>query len=89
MWTDSLLRLRALLFRRQMDNELQDELQFHLEMQARKNQQSYLAPRRSESPGHADPCAWPDVWRESSHSVEAGSCARQRSHNPISLFWPR
>jgi hypothetical protein len=44
MWTDSLLRLRALLFRRQMDNELQDELQFHLEMQARKNQQSYLAP---------------------------------------------
>ena len=50
MWTDSLLRLRALLFRRQMDHELQDELQFHLEMQARKHWQSYLA-RRSESPG--------------------------------------
>src|SRR5690348_18297150 len=33
-----LLRLRALLFRREMDDELREELQFHLEMQARKNQ---------------------------------------------------
>ncbi|HXW92255.1 MAG TPA: ABC transporter permease [Terriglobales bacterium] len=30
--------MRALLFRRRMDEELQEELQFHLEMQARKNQ---------------------------------------------------
>jgi len=37
-WADFLLRLRALLFRRRMDEELQDELQFHLEMQARKHQ---------------------------------------------------
>ena len=37
-WTDVLLRIRALLFRRRMDEELQDELQFHLEMQARKHQ---------------------------------------------------
>jgi predicted permease len=36
-WKDVVLRLRALLFRRQMDEELQEELQFHLEMQARKN----------------------------------------------------
>src|SRR5581483_11314297 len=37
-WRDALLRLRALLFRRGMDEELSEELQFHLEMQARKNQ---------------------------------------------------
>src|SRR5215813_4621414 len=37
-WKDFLLRLRALFFRRQMDQELHEELQFHLEMQARKNQ---------------------------------------------------
>lgn len=36
-WKDFSLRLRALFFRRQMDEELQEELQFHLEMQARKN----------------------------------------------------
>lgn len=37
MWKDLVLRLRALLFRRRMDEELQEELQFHTEMQARKN----------------------------------------------------
>jgi predicted permease len=37
-WKDYSLRLRALLFRRRMDEELQEELQFHIEMQARKNQ---------------------------------------------------
>ena len=37
-WRDALLRLRSLLFRRRMDEELDEELQFHLEMQARKNQ---------------------------------------------------
>src|SRR5579864_294930 len=31
------MRLRALLFRQRMDEELQEELAFHLEMQARKN----------------------------------------------------
>ncbi|PYY12968.1 MAG: hypothetical protein DMG60_22860, partial [Acidobacteria bacterium] len=35
--TDLFLRLRALLLPRQMDAELDEELQFHLEMQARKN----------------------------------------------------
>src|SRR5215469_2590669 len=37
-WKDYGLRLRALLFRRRMDEELQEEPQFHIEMQARKNQ---------------------------------------------------
>ena len=37
-WKDYGLRLRALLFRRRMDEELREELQFHLEMQAQKNQ---------------------------------------------------
>ena len=41
-WRDALLRLRALLFRRQVDDELHEELQFHLEMQARKNQDHSL-----------------------------------------------
>lgn len=36
-WKDFGLRLRALLFRRRMDEELQEELLFHIEMQARKN----------------------------------------------------
>jgi predicted permease len=36
-WKDVVLRLRALFFRRRMDEELREELQFHLEMQARKN----------------------------------------------------
>src|SRR5499427_116158 len=37
LWKDLGLRLRALLFRRRMDEELQEELQFHIQMQARKN----------------------------------------------------
>ncbi len=37
-WKDYILRIRALLFRRRMDEELQEELQFHIEMQAQKNQ---------------------------------------------------
>ncbi|HKT23567.1 MAG TPA: ABC transporter permease [Terriglobales bacterium] len=36
-WRDALLRLRALLFRREMDEELSEELQFHLQMQAARN----------------------------------------------------
>jgi predicted permease len=36
-WQDILLRLRAFCSRREMDEELNEELQFHLEMQARKN----------------------------------------------------
>lgn len=35
--TDIALLIRALLFRRQLDEELEEELQFHLEMQSRKN----------------------------------------------------
>jgi predicted permease len=37
-WKDYSLRLRALLFRDRMDAELQEELQFHIEMQTWKNQ---------------------------------------------------
>ena len=36
-WSDILLRFLALFRRREMDEDLADELQFHLEMQARKN----------------------------------------------------
>jgi putative ABC transport system permease protein len=41
-WRDALLRLRALLVPRKMEQELLEELQFHLEMQARKNQRHDL-----------------------------------------------
>jgi predicted permease len=36
-WKSVVLRLRALFFRRRMDEELEEELRFHIEMQARKN----------------------------------------------------
>lgn len=39
-WKDFSLRLRALFFRRRMDEELREELQFHIDMQARKNQRT-------------------------------------------------
>jgi predicted permease len=37
MWKDLRFRVRALLFRRRVEKELDEELQFHLEMQAHKN----------------------------------------------------
>lgn len=43
-WKNFLVRMRALLFRREMDDELQEELRFHLEMQARKNSRSEIGP---------------------------------------------
>jgi predicted permease len=47
-WKDVVLRLRALLFRRQMDEELQEELQFHLEMQMRKNRRDDPDPVKAK-----------------------------------------
>ena len=44
-WRDALLRIRALFLHRQMDEELEDELQFHVEMQTRKNLARGLAPQ--------------------------------------------
>jgi len=46
-WKDAFLRLRALLLRREMDEELQAELQSHLEMQARKNLSAGLTPQEA------------------------------------------
>src|ERR1039458_133096 len=36
-WSDLKLRLRALLFCQEVEGEMEDELDFHLQMQARKN----------------------------------------------------
>src|SRR5581483_4994868 len=47
-WRDALLRLRALFFRRDMDEELSEELQFHVEMQAAKNQARNLDPTEAK-----------------------------------------
>jgi predicted permease len=49
-WTDLLLRMRALRFHRRAERDLDDELQFHLEMEARKLRhagQSEAEARRS------------------------------------------
>ena len=46
-WKDFRLRLRALLFRHRMDEELQEELQFHIDMQVLKNRRH--EPDRSEA----------------------------------------
>src|SRR5262247_4711667 len=47
VWKDIVLRLRAMFFRRQIEQDLQDELQFHLDMQARKNRDSAEAQREA------------------------------------------
>ena len=39
-WKGCIQRLRALFFRRRMDEELQEELQFHIDMQAAKNERN-------------------------------------------------
>jgi predicted permease len=39
-WTDLRLRLRALIFHKRVESELQEEIDFHLEMQKRKNLQT-------------------------------------------------
>jgi predicted permease len=46
-WKDIVLRVRALFFRRQVEQDLQDELQFHLEMQARKHGASAESQRQA------------------------------------------
>jgi predicted permease len=43
-WNDLRLRLRSMLFRRAVECELDDELRFHLEMEARKNRECGAEP---------------------------------------------
>ena len=46
-WKDFVFRLRGLFFRRQAEQDLQDELQFHLEMQRQKDGDSAEAARQA------------------------------------------
>lgn len=48
VWNDFVLRLRALFLRRRADEELEEELQFHLEMQGRKNRGHYQDPAEAK-----------------------------------------
>jgi predicted permease len=48
MWKDIVLRLRALFFRRRMEEELQEELQFHIDMQTCKNRQRDIGTAEAE-----------------------------------------
>jgi macrolide transport system ATP-binding/permease protein len=43
-WSDFVLRLRALLFRPRLESELDEELKFHLQMEARKHSMAGLDP---------------------------------------------
>jgi predicted permease len=43
-WSDFQLRLRALLFRQRVEDELAEELQFHVDMETRKNLASGMRP---------------------------------------------
>src|SRR5581483_766245 len=52
MWQDLLLRLRALVFRRRVEEDLQDELQFHLEMEARRNRERAADTAESRRQAH-------------------------------------
>src|SRR5215510_1126072 len=47
LWKDIVFRLRGLFFRRQAEQDLQDELQFHLEMQRQKYGDSAEAERQA------------------------------------------
>jgi hypothetical protein len=46
-WHDLLLRLRGLILRRQVEHELDEELQFHIAMQARKNLADGISAREA------------------------------------------
>src|SRR6185369_6691960 len=50
-WTDFRLRLRALLSLRRAERDLDEELRFHLEMQARRNVEAGMSP--GEAARHA------------------------------------
>jgi hypothetical protein len=46
-WRDFQLRLRALLFRQRVEEELDEELQFHVDMETRKNLASGMRPEEA------------------------------------------
>jgi hypothetical protein len=43
-WSDFQLRLRALLFRQAVEDELDEELRFHVDMETRKNIATGMRP---------------------------------------------
>src|SRR5215813_1341939 len=47
IWDDLRLRLRSLILRRRAERELDDELRFHLDMEARKNQDAGADPAQA------------------------------------------
>src|SRR5438477_1923488 len=52
-WTDLLLRLRALVRRRRAEGELDEELTFHIEMEARRNRAAGVADREARQRAQA------------------------------------
>jgi putative ABC transport system permease protein len=77
-WRDLLLRLRALNFRREMDGELGEELQFHLEMQARKNEARKLDPAEARRQA---------ILEFGSRERAAEECREARGINFIETLW--
>ncbi len=54
-WTDLWLRIRALTSRRRAECELDEELNFHLEMEARKNRLAGLSEAEARRAMRFDP----------------------------------
>ncbi|MEO8662415.1 MAG: ABC transporter permease [Bryobacteraceae bacterium] len=52
-WKDLLLRLRAIFFRQKMEEDLADELAFHIEMQTRKNMAQGMSPAEASRAARA------------------------------------
>jgi len=52
-WADLLLRLRALVSRRRAEAELDEELSFHIEMEARKNRAAGTRDAEARRQAHA------------------------------------
>src|SRR5260370_487884 len=53
-WKDVQLRLRALIFRRSVERDLNEELEFHLEMQTRKNLAAGMSEAEAKRRAHIE-----------------------------------
>jgi len=74
---DLLLRLRALFFRRRVEEELNEELEFHLQMQARKNQRHGLDSTEADRQARL---------RFGSVTTTTEECRDQRGISTIDIF---
>jgi hypothetical protein len=65
-WTDLVLRLRALLTHNRAEGELDEELRFHMEMEARKRRAAGHCPTKKRGGAPASGSA---AWSRSARSA--------------------